>query len=263
MTLGNKLSKLRKENNITQEQLAEMLGVSRQSVSKWESDIAFPETEKLIRLSDIYNCTLDYLLKENSAETEPALSPVDAHSDGLTIHIGLGSFIFDKKSAKTLFGLPLWHICTDPKKTAKGIFALGFRAKGIVSAGFLSMGVISFGMLSLGALALGMASLGIVAAGAFSAGIIAFGAICFGLLSVGAVAIGEFSVGALARGHYFALGDDAKAMVAVGKSFADGSVYKFLGESNPAVLHHALRKLGEIVPWMYRWIVPLLRAFLG
>ena len=45
MTLGNKLAKLRKENNYTQEQLAELLGVSRQAISKWESDAAYPETE--------------------------------------------------------------------------------------------------------------------------------------------------------------------------------------------------------------------------
>ena len=49
MTLGEKLSKLRKEYNYTQEQLADILGVSRQSISKWESDIAYPETDKLIR----------------------------------------------------------------------------------------------------------------------------------------------------------------------------------------------------------------------
>ena len=46
MTLGEKLSKLRKEYNYTQEQLADILGVSRQSISKWESDIAYPETDK-------------------------------------------------------------------------------------------------------------------------------------------------------------------------------------------------------------------------
>jgi transcriptional regulator with XRE-family HTH domain len=40
MTLGNKISKLRKENNYTQEQLADVLGVSRQSISKWESDVS-------------------------------------------------------------------------------------------------------------------------------------------------------------------------------------------------------------------------------
>ena len=63
MTLGDKLSKLRKENNYTQEQLAGVLGVSRQSVSKWESNLAYPETDKLIRMSEMFHCSLDYLLK--------------------------------------------------------------------------------------------------------------------------------------------------------------------------------------------------------
>lgn len=48
MTLGEKITKQRKELNYTQEQLADFLGVSRQSISKWESDIACPETDKLI-----------------------------------------------------------------------------------------------------------------------------------------------------------------------------------------------------------------------
>ena len=45
MTLGEKMAKLRKEQNYTQEQLAQLLGVSRQAVSRWESDLAYPETE--------------------------------------------------------------------------------------------------------------------------------------------------------------------------------------------------------------------------
>lgn len=69
MTLGDKLSKLRKENNYTQEQLADILGVSRQAISKWESNITYPETDKLIYMSELFNCSLDYLLK-NSAEFE-------------------------------------------------------------------------------------------------------------------------------------------------------------------------------------------------
>ena len=44
MTLGSKLAQERKLKNLTQEQLAELLGVSRQAISKWESDLAFPET---------------------------------------------------------------------------------------------------------------------------------------------------------------------------------------------------------------------------
>ncbi len=68
MTMGEKLALLRRRNGITQEALAEALGVSRQSVSRWEMDAAFPETEKLIRLCKLFGCSLDYLLVEGDAE---------------------------------------------------------------------------------------------------------------------------------------------------------------------------------------------------
>ena len=68
MTLGEKLSKLRKELNFTQEQLADILGVSRQSISKWESDIAYPETDKLIKMGKLFDCSMDYLLKDDVTE---------------------------------------------------------------------------------------------------------------------------------------------------------------------------------------------------
>lgn len=68
MTTGEKLQNLRKENNYTQEELADIIGVSRQSISKWESDIVFPETEKLITLSKLYHCSIDYLLNEDNNE---------------------------------------------------------------------------------------------------------------------------------------------------------------------------------------------------
>lgn len=70
MTLGEKLSKLRKENNITQEQLADTLGVSRQSISKWENNEAYPETDKLIHMSEMFRCSLDYLLKDSVEKTQ-------------------------------------------------------------------------------------------------------------------------------------------------------------------------------------------------
>ena len=72
MTLGEKLSKLRKEYNYTQEQFADILGVSRQSISKWESDIAYPETDKLIELGKLFDCSMDYLLKEDVIEKNGA-----------------------------------------------------------------------------------------------------------------------------------------------------------------------------------------------
>jgi len=70
MTLGEKIARERKELNYTQEQLADILEVSRQSISKWESDITFPETDKIIRLSQIFDCSIDYLLKEELTEKQ-------------------------------------------------------------------------------------------------------------------------------------------------------------------------------------------------
>ena len=57
------LKKIRKENNLSQEQLAEELGVSRQAISKWESSIAYPEMDKIIALCDKFNLNIDDLLR--------------------------------------------------------------------------------------------------------------------------------------------------------------------------------------------------------
>ena len=64
MKFCDKLQKIRKENNITQEGLADKLGVSRQAVSKWESGTAYPDTEKLIQMSKIFNISLDELVND-------------------------------------------------------------------------------------------------------------------------------------------------------------------------------------------------------
>ena len=68
MELGKQIYELRKKANLSQEQLADVLGVSRQSISKWESDIAYPETDKLIELGKLFDCSMDYLLKEDVIE---------------------------------------------------------------------------------------------------------------------------------------------------------------------------------------------------
>lgn len=81
MTLGEKLARLRREKNYTQEQLAELLGVSRQSVSKWESDVSYPETEKLLRLGELYGCSMDYLLKNHEEGT--AAVPQETNLSGV------------------------------------------------------------------------------------------------------------------------------------------------------------------------------------
>jgi len=67
--LSDKLYQLRKKSGLSQEQLAEQLNVSRQSISKWESGVSTPESEKLIAISEYFGVTLDYLMKD--VEEEP------------------------------------------------------------------------------------------------------------------------------------------------------------------------------------------------
>ncbi len=68
MKFSEKLQKLRKENNLSQEQLADMLDVSRQSVSKWESGQTYPEMDKLISMCKIFKCSLDDLTNDEVTE---------------------------------------------------------------------------------------------------------------------------------------------------------------------------------------------------
>ena len=79
MTLGEKIAKQRKELNYTQEQLADILGVSRQSISKWESDIAYPETDKLVKMGKLFECSMDYLLNEDISEKH-GIQPTEKES---------------------------------------------------------------------------------------------------------------------------------------------------------------------------------------
>lgn len=250
MTFGEKLFRLRKESNLTQEQLAALLSVSRQSVSKWESDVAYPETEKLLRLGQLFDCSMDYLLDEsctekNSRQPEEKTSSADTDTSSAAnpfselVRISVSS-IPERKSEREVFGMPLYHI----GKNARGFFAVGVKATGVISFGLLSRGILSFGVLSLGVISLGVLSLGLLAFGSFalglagfgaiSAGIIAAGAITFGVVSGGAISVGSFAAGALAIGKYAAVGDEARGMAAIGFSKAVGSLFAYQGEGGIA-----------------------------
>lgn len=66
MALPEKLYTLRKKSGLSQEQLAEALNVSRQAISKWEGGSAMPESDKLLALSNYFDVSLDYLLKDGA-----------------------------------------------------------------------------------------------------------------------------------------------------------------------------------------------------
>ena len=68
MNLSKKIFELRKANGMSQEQLAEKIGVSRQSISKWESGDSTPEMERLVELSRVFEVSTDYLLKPSEVD---------------------------------------------------------------------------------------------------------------------------------------------------------------------------------------------------
>lgn len=70
MSLGERIKECRKAVKLSQEKVAELVGVSRQAVAKWEADQSAPSTKNLIRLSEIFGTTVDMLINEKSTEQE-------------------------------------------------------------------------------------------------------------------------------------------------------------------------------------------------
>jgi len=73
MKFGDKLIVLRKKNGMSQEELAEKLGVSRQSVSKWESNNTYPETDKIVQIANLFDCSMDDLINDKITDVEQSL----------------------------------------------------------------------------------------------------------------------------------------------------------------------------------------------
>ncbi|PIC68259.1 transcriptional regulator [Sporosarcina sp. P21c] len=104
MNFGEKLFKLRKEKGFSQETLAEKLNTSRQAISKWENEQGFPETEKLLMIGNIFEVSIDYLLKdsvESNEGNEEGYYVSREMAEGFLLstqktakHIGLGFSLF-------------------------------------------------------------------------------------------------------------------------------------------------------------------------
>lgn len=183
MDIGNKLYSLRKEKGLSQEEVSNIIGVSRQTISKWESGLSIPDTDKLISISKLYNISIDKLLNNNIV-----------NNNIVNNDIKYERFHYEYKSKIKIFNLPLIHINIGRGKyKSKGIISIGNIAYGIFTLGIISIGLFAFGILSLGLL---------LAIGNFSVGVCSIGGLCIGLLSIGGLSIGYFSVGGLACGVY-------------------------------------------------------------
>ena len=82
MILADKIIELRKKNGLSQEELAEKLNVSRQSISKWEGAQSIPDMNKILKLSDLFSVSTDYLLKDEIEEMETQV-PIEDHDSSV------------------------------------------------------------------------------------------------------------------------------------------------------------------------------------
>lgn len=215
MTFAEHLTILRKQRGLSQEQLGDMIGVSRQAVSKWESGSSTPELDKLLALSDYFGISLDHLVGREAVASAPA---APAYAPGQTIEFhpkGRWGFRYEYRSKRMLWGMPLIHInlCYRGFCRAKGIIAIGNIATGIIAIGSISAGVFSLGCISAGILSLGALAVGLLGIGGISIGLAAFGGIAVGILAVGGVSVGMYAAGGCAIGSKIAVGDYARAPV--------------------------------------------------
>ena len=97
MKIGEKIAIARKTKNLTQEQLADLLEVTRQAVSRWESDLAYPEMDKLVALSKILDINCDYLLKDDVTESGERIVQVEVIKKEVSL--------FQKLNWKFIFAL--------------------------------------------------------------------------------------------------------------------------------------------------------------
>jgi len=182
MTFSEKLMDLRRKEGMSQEQLADKLGVTRQSVSKWESGAAMPELQKLIAISELFEVSLDYLVKEHFSEekrTEKTedKAQLEQRLDALEgeCYQNFGSY-YSYTSQRKILGLPLVSIRFGRERhPTKRTTAVGIIAVGNFSVGFISLGLISCGLLSVGMVAFGAISLGMVSVGGIALGVSAMG----------------------------------------------------------------------------------------
>ena len=217
MEFSEKLIALRRRAGWSQEQLADRLGVTRQSVSKWEGGAAAPELGKLIALSELFAVSVDYLVKDY-LEEDPAPAPVsdtarlEEKVDDLARCVKGRIYAYDSKAR--IFGLPLVSVRVGLvrgqrlawENVARGVLAIGNAAVGVVAIGIVGVGAVSLSILAVGLLALGVVAMGLAA----------FGVSALGILAVGVVAMGAYAGGVSAVGREIAVGVTALGKTAVG-----------------------------------------------
>lgn len=214
MNLCEKLQTLRKEKGMSQENLAEAIGVSRQSVSKWESGQSYPEISKLIALSELFKVSIDSLVKDVEESTNKDNNE-NNYFDNLKFIMH-----YEYKSKRELFNLPLIHINIGRGiHVARGIIAIGNIAMGLLSIGIIALGGLCIGALGLGIVSLAGIAIGLLlSTGGIAIAAVALGGFALGIFSLGGLSIGMFSFGGCAIASHIAIGGYAKGHIAIGET---------------------------------------------
>ena len=250
MEFRERLYQLRRQAGLSQEELANIMDVSRQAVQKWESGASKPDMDNLTALADYFNVTLDYLIR--GSENVPVQNVQVVYPWG-----------YEYKSARTLFGLPLVHINAGyGLRWARGILAIGNCATGVVALGGFSAGLLSLGGIAAGALVFGGIALGGAAIGGLAVGVLALGGVSLGVLSIGACAIGRYAAGASALGSSLAVGAAAASSgVEVGVDVSGRAALSVLLEplwESGASLDQVTAQIAPAAPHTPEWLIRLL-----
>lgn len=253
MKFCDKLIQLRREKGYSQEQLADLLKVSRQSVSKWEAGQSMPELNKLIVMTDLFGITLDYLVKDEMEQGQ-GLQPGTKEEPVVQykpVYVPRYFGEYEYKSKRKLLGIPLIHIHYGyGPKVAKGIIAIGNISFGLISIGGISLGGICFGGLSLGLLALAGCAIGLFA----------FGGLAIGILAVGGFALGVYSIGGMSVASQIAVGGSATAETAIGVKASGDHILKV----TDSITSNQIREfILQHHPNLWKPILRILSAFGG
>ena len=269
MDFRDRLFDLRRQAGLSQEELANLLGLTRQAVQKWEAGTSRPDMDNLTALSNYFHVSLDYLVTGRDADycpPPPECEPTPPSQPASTIvpHYYHEGWHYEYKSERTLFGLPLIHVNIGRRDHwARGIIAIGniatgFVALGGVAAGLFSLGGVSFGLL----MALGAVSLGAVSIGGVALGLLAWGGIALGWLAVGGCSVGVYAIGGVAAASRVAVGGTVSAPLAIGL-VVDGAktiLVPLEGLSDQA-LAEAHKAITETCPNAPSFVTRLLKFF--
>ncbi len=226
MEFNTELQRLRKERGLSQEELGEKLGVSRQTISKWENGSAYPDMLNLMTISEFFGVTADELIngkKEDAVRTlaeDEQFVPEVVQEPEVTVITEPekpSPFHFEYRSRAEIRGLPLVHINYGlGDYRARGVISVGNASTGILAVGILARGLISVGIISLGLLGIGVLSLAVLAVACVGLGLISVAGIAIGVMTLGGLALGVVSIGGCAVATHAAVGGVAIAPVSVG-----------------------------------------------